>query len=41
MIVDDADDVASLMFLWDTVKSVALPRAASLDLIEEVAKTWT
>jgi hypothetical protein len=41
MIVDDAGDVASLMFLWDTVKSVALPRAASLDLIEEAAKTWT
>ena len=41
MIVDDTADVASLMFLWDTVKSVALPRAASLNLIEEAAKTWT
>jgi transcriptional regulator with XRE-family HTH domain len=39
MIVDDAADVASPMFLWDTVKSVALPRAASLDLIEEAVKT--
>ena len=40
-IVDGADDVASLMVLWDTIKSVALPVAASLELIEEVAKTWT
>jgi transcriptional regulator with XRE-family HTH domain len=41
MIVDDAADVASLMILWDTLRSVALPVAASLDLIEEAAKTWT
>jgi Domain of unknown function (DUF5753) len=40
-IIDSADDVASLMVLLDTIKSVALPRAASLELIEEVAKTWT
>jgi hypothetical protein len=40
-IVDRPDEVASLMSLWDTVKSVALPVAASLELIEEVAKTWT
>jgi transcriptional regulator with XRE-family HTH domain len=38
-IVDRADDVASLMALWDTIKSVALPVATSLELIEEVAKT--
>ena len=41
MIVDNADDVASLMVLWDTIKAEALPRAASLQLIEEVAKSWT
>lgn len=40
-IIDSADDVASLVVLLDTIKSVALPRAASLELIEEVAKTWT
>jgi hypothetical protein len=40
-IVDDAGDVASLMILWDTIKAEALPRAASLQLIEEVAKSWT
>jgi len=38
-IVDRPEDVASLMTLWDTIKSEALPRAASLRLIEEVAKS--
>jgi transcriptional regulator with XRE-family HTH domain len=41
MIVDETEDVDSLMVLWDTLRSVALPVAASLELIEEVAKTWT
>jgi hypothetical protein len=41
MIVDESEDVDSLMVLWDTLRSVALPVAASLELIEEVAKTWT
>ena len=41
MIIDDADDVAALAFAWDTIKSVALPVAASLELIEEAAKSWT
>lgn len=41
MIIDDAEKIEGLMELWDTVKSVALPRAASLELIEEVAKTCT
>ena len=40
-IIDSADDVACLMVLLDTIKSVALPVAASLELIEEVAKTLT
>lgn len=40
-IVDNPDDIANLMNLWDTLKSAALPRAASLELIEEVAQTWT
>lgn len=39
-IVDSAEHIANLMILWDTMKSVALPVAASLELIEE-AKTWT
>jgi transcriptional regulator with XRE-family HTH domain len=41
MIVDRTEDIGSLMVLWDTLKSEALPRAASLDLIEEAAKTCT
>jgi transcriptional regulator with XRE-family HTH domain len=40
-IIDSADDVASLVVLLDTIKSVAFPVAASLELIEEVAKSWT
>lgn len=40
-IVDKAGDVGALMVLWDTIKAEALPRAASLELIEEVAKTCT
>ena len=40
-IIDGPDDIASLMVLWDTIKAEALPRAASLELIEEVAKSWT
>jgi transcriptional regulator with XRE-family HTH domain len=41
MIIDSADDVASLMVMWDTIKTEALPRAASADVIEEAAKIWT
>jgi transcriptional regulator with XRE-family HTH domain len=41
MIIDDSDEVASLAFAWDTIKSAALPVAGSLEVIEEVAKTWT
>jgi len=40
-VIEDADDIAVLMALWDTLRAEALPRAASLQLIEEVAKTWT
>ena len=40
-VVEDADDIASLMMMWDTLKSEALPRSASLDLMEKAAKTWT
>jgi transcriptional regulator with XRE-family HTH domain len=40
-VLEDAEDIASLMVMWDSLKAEALPRAASLQLIEEVAKTWT
>lgn len=40
-IVEDADDIAAVTVMWDTLNSEALPRAASLKLVEEAAKTWT
>jgi transcriptional regulator with XRE-family HTH domain len=40
-IVEDADDIAALMSLWDTLKSEALPRSASVVLMEEAARQWT
>jgi len=40
-VIEDADDIMDLTILWDTLRSEALPRAASLELMEEVAKTWT
>jgi transcriptional regulator with XRE-family HTH domain len=40
-IIEDADDIQAIMVMWDTLKSEALPRGASLELVEEVAKTWT
>lgn len=40
-VIEDTDDIAVLMASWDRVRAEALPRGASLDLIEEVAKTWT
>lgn len=39
--IEAADDVAALMAIWDRLRAEALPRSASLKLIEEVAKTWT
>ncbi len=40
-IVEDAEDRAAVALIWDTLKSEALPRAASRQLLEEVATTWT
>jgi transcriptional regulator with XRE-family HTH domain len=40
-VVEDGDDIASLLLMWDTLKSEALPRSASLELVEEVATSWT
>lgn len=40
-IVEDPDDIAAVTMMWDTLHSEALPRAASLQLVEETAKTWT
>jgi transcriptional regulator with XRE-family HTH domain len=39
--VDSAKDVAALELTWDTLRAEALPRSASLALLEEAAKSWT
>jgi len=39
-VIEDAEDIASLVVAWDTIKAEALPRSASLALAEEIAKTW-
>jgi Domain of unknown function (DUF5753) len=40
-VIEDSDDIAALMATWDRLRAEALPRRASLDLMEEVAKSWT
>jgi hypothetical protein len=39
--VEEREDVATLDLTWATLRSDALPRAASLALLEEAAKSWT
>jgi transcriptional regulator with XRE-family HTH domain len=39
--VEERDDVASLELKWDTLRGVTLPRAASLKVLEEAAKSCT
>lgn len=39
-IVEDAEEVNSLALNWDNLRLEALPRAASLQMLEEVAKEW-
>jgi transcriptional regulator with XRE-family HTH domain len=40
-VIEDSDDIAVLLATWDRLRAEALPRTATLDLIEEVARTWT
>lgn len=40
-IVERPEQIASLGVTWETVRGLALPRWQSLDLLKEVAKTWT
>jgi transcriptional regulator with XRE-family HTH domain len=40
-IVESPDDIRSLVRTWDTLRSEALPRSTSLELLEELAQTWT
>jgi transcriptional regulator with XRE-family HTH domain len=39
--VEDDNGMAALAAIWDTLKSEALPRSASLELMQEVGKKWT
>ncbi|MEV4756325.1 helix-turn-helix transcriptional regulator [Micromonospora sp. NPDC049559] len=40
-IIDQPAELASLQSTWETIRGEALPKRQSLDLIKEVAKTWT
>jgi hypothetical protein len=40
MVIQDVDDVAALEATWDRLAAEALPRSASVKLIEEVAEEW-
>lgn len=40
-VIEDDDDVSVLASLWDKLRAEALPRRASLDLVEDVRKTWS
>ena len=40
-IIEDASETDALAHTWDTLRLEALPRAASLTLIEETARQWT
>ncbi|MFY1650691.1 helix-turn-helix domain-containing protein [Solwaraspora sp. WMMB762] len=40
-VIEDPDDVALLEELWEAVRGYALPRGSSLDLIMEVAESWS
>ncbi|GGM41519.1 hypothetical protein GCM10011608_27800 [Micromonospora sonchi] len=40
-VVSQTDDLATLQRTWEAVRSEALPRRQSLELIKEVAQTWT
>jgi transcriptional regulator with XRE-family HTH domain len=39
--VEQRKDVAFLALMWDTLRADTLPRAASLGVLEETAKSWT
>lgn len=40
-ILESTEDIESLTLTWDTLRSEALPRNASIALIEKVQETWT
>jgi hypothetical protein len=40
-LVTDPDDVATLGRRWESITGEAFPRRRSVELIREVARTWT
>lgn len=40
-VTEEAADIATLSATWDRLTAEALPRSASLALIEEIGRTWT
>jgi len=40
-IADDPANIAKLAKTWEIVRNEALPRRQSIELIKEVAKSWT
>jgi len=40
-LMDQPTDVARLARTWEVVRNEAFPRRQSLDMLKEVAKTWT
>lgn len=41
LMIDSAEDVAALAHKWDRLRAEALPRNASLELIEKAAEQWS
>lgn len=40
-VIDNDDDITSLLSRWETVRNDALPRRQSAELIREVVESWT
>ncbi len=40
-VIEDPKQIGSLVLAWDTLRADALPRAASVVVLEEAAKSWT
>ncbi len=41
LVVDNPEDVAAVTLIYETLRGEALPRARSLEMLKEVAKSWT
>jgi transcriptional regulator with XRE-family HTH domain len=41
LVVDNPEDVAAVTLTYETLRSEALPRARSLEMLKEVSKSWT